>query len=79
MWEHGIAETSLSEEESFYSVSPPSCFFGPEEPFSTHSKAFSGELCCLVAYCFQNCFLLFVSNLPLLVSSHFNGIMEKNA
>lgn len=53
-------------------------FFGPEEPFSTHSKAFSGELCCLIAHCFQNCFLLFVSNLPLLVSSHFNSIMEKN-
>lgn len=53
-------------------------FFGPEESLGTRSKAFSRELHHLIAHCFQNHFLLFVSSLPLLVSSHFNNIREKN-
>lgn len=28
VWEHGTAEASLCEKESFYSVNPPSCFLG---------------------------------------------------
>jgi len=51
--------------------------FGPEESLGTYSKAFSRELHRFSAHCSQNRFLLLVSSLPLLVSSHFNNIREK--